>query len=132
MLKTARRLPLIVAGALLLAPVAGAPAQEGYSLDDFTLDTAQDLLDVCTLEEGHPHYWEAKAFCYGYFHGGADYQRALASGPQHKPIVCPPEGTTIREAVAVFVDYARTHAEYLDEAPMDVVFRAVTAEWPCS
>jgi hypothetical protein len=128
---TARTLPLIVAGALFLASGASAPAQEGYSLDDFTVDTAQDLLDVCTLEEGHPHYWEAQAFCYGYFHGGAGFHRALSSGPNYRPIACPSDEVTIRDAVDAFVVYARAHPEYLSERPMDVAFRAVSEEWPC-
>ena len=127
-----RTLPLIVAGALLLvASAAGAPAQEDFSLDDFTVETGQDLLDVCTVEQDHVSHWEARAFCYGYFQGGAHFHQALVSGERHDPIVCPPEGATVRDAVRHFVDYARAHPEYLSEAPMDVVFRAVAEAWPC-
>jgi hypothetical protein len=129
--ETARTLPLIVAGALFLASVAGASAQEGYSLDDFTVNTGQDLLDVCALEEGHPHYWEAQAFCYGYFHGGADFHQALSSGPNFQPIACPSGEVTVRDAVDAFVAYARAHPESLSEPPMDAAFRAVSEKWPC-
>jgi hypothetical protein len=31
----------------------------------------------------------------------------------------------------VFIAYAQAHLEYLDERPMDTVFRAVNDEWPC-
>jgi hypothetical protein len=127
----ARGLPWIVAGTLILASITKASAQEGYSLDDFTVDTAQDLLDVCTLDAGHPHHWEAQAFCYGYFHGGADFHRALSSGPNFQPIACPTDDVTIRGAVAAFVAYARAHPEYLSDRPMDVAFRAVSEKWPC-
>ena len=126
-----RTLPLIVAGTLLLASVATAPAQQGFALDDFTVDRGKDLFDICTLEEGDPNYWEAQAFCFGYFQGGADYHQALVSGPQLGPLVCPPASATIRDAVAGFVAYGRAHPEALDQAPMDVVFRAVTELWPC-
>ena len=126
-----RALPLIVAGALLLASAAAAPAQEGFSLDDFTVETGQDLLDVCTLDQDHVSHWEAQAFCYGYFQGGTDFHQALVSGERHDQIACPPEGATIRDAVRLFVDYARAHPEYLGEAPMDLVFRAVAEAWPC-
>ena len=126
-----RALPLIVTLALLLASAAGAAAQEGFSLDAFTVETGQDLLDVCTLDQSHVSHWEAQTFCYGYFQGGADFHQALVSGERHDPIACPPAGATIRDAVRHFVDYARAHPEYLSEAPMDVVFRAVTEAWPC-
>jgi hypothetical protein len=131
MLQDWRRLPFLVIGALLLATAVPAAAQEGYSLDDFTVEVAQDLLDVCTVPDDHVHYWEAQAFCFGYFQGGAAFHRALAAGPEHDPIVCPPAGVTIRDAVTLFVDYARRHPEHLDDAAMDVVFRAASEEWPC-
>ena len=126
-----RALPLITAGALLLASVVDAPAQEGFALDDFSVGTGQDLLDVCTLDRGHVSHWEARAFCYGYFQGGADFHQALVSGERHDPIACPPAGATVRDAVQHFVDYARAHPEYLNEAPMDLVFRAVSEAWSC-
>ncbi len=131
MLQRLRRLPFLVVAGLAVLSSAPAPAQDGFSLDDFKVDTGQNLLDICTLEEGHPSHWEAQAFCFGYFQGGADFHHALVSGPERSPMVCPPAGVTIRDAVAVFVDYARGHPERLAEPPMDVVFRAVTEEWPC-
>jgi hypothetical protein len=130
--KALRTLPLIVAGGLLLAAAGEASAQAGFSLDDFTVDSGQDLLDVCTLSADRPSYWEAQAFCFGYFQGGADFHQALMSGPAPRPIACPPDGATIRDAVTLFVDYARAHPESLEQAPMDLVFRAVAEEWPCS
>jgi Rap1a immunity proteins len=126
-----RTLPSIVAGVLFLAASTAPSAQEGYSLDDYNVDTAQDLLDVCTVQQGDQSYWEAEAFCYGYFQGGADFHQALTSGPGGKPLVCPPPDVKIRDAVAVFVTYARAHPESLDRAPMDVAFRAVSEKWPC-
>jgi hypothetical protein len=126
----------VVAAALVLALAAVAPAEaaddEGFALDDFQVETAQNLLDICTLDRSHPNYWEAKAFCYGYFQGGADFHQALASGPNFQPIVCPTDDVTVRDAVDAFVAYARAHPESLSERPMDVVFRAVSEKWPCS
>lgn len=104
----------------------------GFGLDDFQVDSAQDLFDICTLDRDQASYWEAQAFCFGYFRGGADFHRALVGGPNFQPIACPGPEATIREAVAVFVDYARAHPEQLTGAPMDVVFHAVSERWPCS
>jgi hypothetical protein len=113
-----------------VAPLAAADSQ-GFGLDDFELDTAQDLLDICTLDQSNDSYWAAQAFCFGYFKGGADFQRALTTGPEFQRIACAKPGTTIRDAVAVFIDYARAHPEELTKAAMDVVFHAVAERWPC-
>ena len=121
-------LSIALAGA---TPVAAA-GSEGFALDDFQVETAQDLADICTLDQSHSSYWEAKAFCYGYFQGGADFHHAMASVPQFQPIACPTDEATVRSAVDAFVAYARAHPEYLSERPMDVVFRAVGDRWPCS
>lgn len=124
-------LAVMLAAELALAPPAQAAGEPGFSLDDFQVETTQDLLDICTLERGHPSHFEAQAFCYGYFQGGADFHQALAAGPEFQPIACPTSEVTVRDVVATFVAYARAHPEYLDERPMDTAFRAVSAEWPC-
>jgi Rap1a immunity proteins len=125
----------IVTAALAVWLVSIVPLEAadnpGFGLDDFQLDSGQDLLDICTLDRSSASYWEAQAFCFGYFQGGADFHRALAAGPGFKPIACPAPEATIRDAVAVFVAYARAHPEQLDQAPMDVVFHAVSERWPC-
>ena len=112
-----------------LVPLEAAQ-DPGFALDDFKLKSGQDLLDICTLDRASASYWEAQAFCFGYFRGGADFQRALA-GPGLKPIACPAAGATVRDGVDVFVAYARAHPGELIQPPMDVVFRAVSARWPC-
>jgi Rap1a immunity proteins len=126
----------IVATALVMAvaaaPLAEAADDEGFTLDDFQVETAQDLLDICTLDQSHPSHWAAWAFCYGYFQGGADFHHALSSGPNFQPIACPTDQATVRDAVDAFVTYARANPEDLSERPMDVVFRAVSEKWPCS
>ncbi|MEA2079684.1 MAG: hypothetical protein U9P00_07480, partial [Pseudomonadota bacterium] len=40
---------------------------DGYTLEDFSLGTAGDLENLCTLEQSHPDHVAAKAFCYGFF-----------------------------------------------------------------
>ena len=125
----------IIAVALLAAVAAAPPveaAEEGFGFDDFRVETAQDLLDICTLDRSHPSHWEAAAFCYGYFQGGAHFHQAIASVPQFQPIACPTGEVTVRDAVDAFVTYARAHPDSLAERPMDAVFQAVGETWPCS
>jgi hypothetical protein len=125
-------LSIALAGAALGAAPAALAAGEGFAHDDFQVATAQDLFDICTLDQSHPDYWTARAFCYGYFHGGADFHEAMAPVPGFQPLACPEGAATVREAVDAFVNYARAHPEDLARQPMDVVFRAVGEQWPCS
>ena len=125
-------LSIALAGAALGPAPAAVAAGEGFAHEDFQVATAQDLFDICRLDQSHPEYWAARAFCYGYFQGGTDFQQAMAPVPDFQPIACPEGDATVREAVEAFVDYARAHPEDLSQQPMDVVFRAVGEQWPCS
>jgi hypothetical protein len=111
---------------------ADAADTDGYALSDFQLDTAADLIDICTLDAAHPHYPAAHSFCLGYFAGGQHYHRAVTRGPGLPPIACPDPGVTRDEAVDVFVVYMRANPQFLQEPPMEAVFRAAAAKWPCT
>ena len=110
---------------------AGTSGSDGYSLEDFDLHTAEDLLDVCTLESGHPEHNIAMAFCYGFFEGATHYDDALADSGMSSDIVCNPGGVTRTQAVTVFVQYMQANPQYGVEAPIDAIFRALVAKWPC-
>ncbi len=125
-----------VAAALAVAAFAATPASadghEGFTYEDFQARNAQDLMDICTVEESHSDYWEAKAFCFGLFHGGHKFHEALTSGESFDTIACPGPEATVEDAVTVFVNYARANPQHLEEPAMDMIFRAVSAQWPCS
>ena len=103
----------------------------GLTTDNFQLDSAQELLEICTLEAAHPDYQTAVGFCYGFISGGGHFHRALSQGPDFDAITCPPREITHDQVVRVFAAYARDNPQYMEEAPMDVLFRAAAAEWPC-
>jgi hypothetical protein len=115
---------------LILAAGFGT-AEAAFVPEEFKLDRAQELLDVCTVSPSHPDYMEAYGFCVGYFTGAMHYHRALAKGPDHKAIVCPEHTVTRAEAISVFVAWARDNPQYLTEEPLEAVMRAVVAKWPC-
>ncbi len=108
-----------------------AYAEEGFELDDFRLRSAQDLVDVCTLQPGHEHYDVAIAFCYGFFEGATHYDNALADSKLYADLVCEPDGVTRSQAVAVIMDYLTANTQYGSEAPIDASFRALIDRWPC-
>jgi hypothetical protein len=111
---------------------AATCAQAAFTPEEFRLDRAQELLDICTVSTSHPNYMEAYGFCVGYFTGAMHYHRALAKGPEHKAIVCPDHTVTRAEAISVFVAWARVNPQYMTEEPMEAVMRAAVAKWPCT
>ena len=104
---------------------------DGYSLEDFNLRTAADLVDICTLDQSHPDNVAARAFCYGFFEGGIQYAEAISTSPTFIKLVCRPPETTRTEAVDVFVAYVRANSQYASKRPIDTIYRALVAKWPC-
>jgi hypothetical protein len=88
-------------------------------------------VDICTLEQSHPDHVTAMAFCYGFFEGGTHYDDAISTSSTYRKIVCDPPGTTCTQAVDVFVTYVRASPQYASKAPIDTIFRALVAKWPC-
>lgn len=129
-----KKIALAMAVAMVLGTVASfAEAKESitYGHDDYELDTARDLLDVCTVAPAHEDHDVARAFCFGFFAGGLHFHDAVGGTPDFPRIACAPETTTRSEVVDTFVTYVRGHTQYLTEPPMQTVFRAVVNKWPC-
>lgn len=117
---------LMTAAALTLCAtplLAGQP-------QNFTLQTAQDLVSLCALEEQDPMMEAGRSFCYGYISGAHQYHQAIH--PHGDTNVCLPEPKPTRaEAAAQLVAWAKTNTQYLQEPPIDMLFRFAEATWPC-
>ncbi|MEA2093359.1 MAG: Rap1a/Tai family immunity protein [Pseudomonadota bacterium] len=123
---------VLTAGGLVSGQLwAQTKLSDGYTLEDFDLRTAADLVDICTLDQSHPDHVAARAFCYGFFEGGAHYDNAISTSPTYNKIVCNPPEATRTEAVEVFVTYVRANPQYASKAPIDTIFRALVVKWPC-
>ena len=99
--------------------------------DAFAIDTAGDLIEVCTVDNSHANHQAATAFCYGFFEGAAHYDNALEQSPLHVNLLCEPQDLTRQQAVAVVVEYLAANPQYNSEPAVDGAFRALIAEWPC-
>lgn len=99
--------------------------------DAFAIDTAGDLIEVCTFDNSHANHQTATAFCYGFFEGAAHYDNALEQSPLHATLLCEPQDLTRQQAVAVVVEYLAANPQYNSEPAIDGAFRALIAEWPC-
>lgn len=128
------RMTVVAASAMLVLLPVQAGAQDAGTVDvgDFAVDTAQDLLDLCSAEPGISLYAEAIQFCAGFFEGMKHYHDRMSAGPGIKRIVCAPEGVTLKDAIEVYIAYGKANPQYLSEDPADNVIRAAIAKWPCS
>ncbi len=113
---------------LLVPGLAGA-----ITAEDFQVRTTQELLDLCTVSASDPMAQQAIHFCHGYLVGAYHYHVEASAGPDGaKRLVCfPTSGVTRNEAVAMFVDWAKAHPQYMKEAPVETEFRFMIEKWPC-
>ncbi|MGH6899531.1 MAG: Rap1a/Tai family immunity protein [Geminicoccaceae bacterium] len=126
------RTTVLAASAMLALWPLQAGAQDGTAdLGDFAVDTAQDLLDLCSVDASNSLYIEALQFCYGFLEGMAHYHDRLV-GPESDPIVCPTGQVTRQDMVDMYIAFAQANPQFMDEDPADNVVRAAIAEWPCS
>ncbi|CAI8891111.1 Rap1a/Tai family immunity protein [Methylocaldum szegediense] len=118
---------LLLAALIHLSVVSAATAKE-----DFLVRNVQDLIDLCTTPADDPLNVAAVHFCTGYLVGAYHYHESEHSGPDSRPLVCPPDPKPTRqEAIAEFVSWTQAHPEYNNERPVDVMFRFLAERWPC-
>ena len=111
---------------------ADTKTSSGYSIEDFKLGTTGELVDVCSIETGHPDHAVAISFCYGFFEGATHYDNAIAQAEWYRDIVCIPPNVTRKQAVATFIDSINANPQHQSDAPIDAIFRALVAKWPCA
>ena len=110
---------------------AAQATNDGFTIADFRLNSAQELVDVCTVQAGTEHYDTAIAFCLGFFEGAVHYDEAISSLEWYSDLVCPPPEATRQQAVSVFIAYMGDNPDYGPEQPVDVIFRSLVNKWPC-
>ena len=105
---------------------------EAVTRDDFTMQTAQDLVDVCSVKPGEPNYEGALGFCYGFEEGAVQYYMTLAGSSPKDAYVCLPQPPPSRsDVIQWFLAWGRENSRYMTERPVDVFFRFLEATWPC-
>jgi Rap1a immunity proteins len=123
-----QRLVKVLLIALMLSPgIAGAATDE-----DFEVKTTRNLINLCTVSASDPRAEQAIHFCHGYLVGAYHYYLAESEDPREPRLVCIPEKAVTRnEAIAMFVEWAKAHPQYMNERPVDTEFRFLNEKWPC-
>ncbi|MCU0589261.1 MAG: hypothetical protein MUF52_14050 [Syntrophobacteraceae bacterium] len=117
---------MMIAGAFM--PVAAGAVSD----EDFKALTTQNLLNLCGAPTSDPLYREAHNFCQGYLVGAYHYYMAANEGPDGDRLVCfgdPPPSR--KEAISLFMEWAKARPEYWTERPVETQFRFLTEKWPC-
>ncbi len=121
--------------ALLLSVLLALPAialAGGVSEKNFRVEATQDLINLCTAASDDPLYPQAVNFCHGYLVGAFAYYEAESSGPKGIKLVCPPEPRPTRnETIKMFIEWVKTHPQYLNDKPVETEFRFLMEKWPC-
>lgn len=109
--------------------VLAAPATVlAVDKEDFHVDDAQDLVDVCTTPQTDPLYEAAMGFCHGYCVGAWQYYEA--SG---RKFVCVPEKEPTRvEVIDSFIDWAGRHPQYMQEGAVQTLFKYLASTYACT
>jgi hypothetical protein len=119
---------LIGAAVLAILPTrAGAVTQ-----DNFLARTTRDLVALCSAASNDPMRDAAIHFCHGYVVGAFHYYRATEASLGTARIVCLPDPPPSREqGIQNFVVWANQNPQYMNEVPVDTVFRFAAMKWPC-
>ena len=120
---------VLVLSLLLLVPGLSRATDE----KDFEVKTTQNLINLCTTPSDEALFAQAINFCHGYLVGAYHFYYAQSSGPGGNKLVCVPDPPPSRnEAIAMFIEWAKAHPEFLNEPPVETEFRFLTETWPCN
>jgi hypothetical protein len=122
--------------AMLAQPAAAqstaADANTDAVIESFELSDAKALVTACTVPAESTFYQTAKGFCLGYMSGAMQLYRAAAASPNVKNFVCPGHTVSRAEMRQVFLDWAASNPDRLNEPAIDSLVRSAVAKFPCS
>jgi hypothetical protein len=102
------------------------------TIEDFHVDSAEDLVMLCGAKPDSPNYVAAIHFCHGFGTGAYDYYLVQAAADPSKKFICPPDPAPTRnEALDGFVSWMGTHPQYENASAVDTLFRYLGETYPC-
>lgn len=123
------RLKLAVA---VTAAIAWSSA-DAAELQDFQVETVDQLARLCGASPSSDLYVEAIQFCYGYISGAVQFHNSIVGARGIKPIACPPATATREEFARYFANWVEGTAtpEQRSEPAIQGAARAAALRYPC-
>ncbi|HVJ42566.1 MAG TPA: Rap1a/Tai family immunity protein [Dongiaceae bacterium] len=107
-------------------------AADAVTIDDFRVETARQLADLCRTVPKDNDSLAATQFCQGFITGAYRYHLASQAGPGSKPVICFQGSEPSRgKAAAEFVSWLDAHPQYAGEDAVEAQFKWLTDTWPC-
>lgn len=95
------------------------------------LDTTADLVAYCDSEGATAEVQEGQDFCDGFIAGAGLLYLELVRAKKIAQIACADPVPTLAQAREAFVTWIGAHPEHLTDAPIDGLWRAMAATYPC-
>ncbi len=116
---------LFVAVALLASGAAVAADSS-----TFQLRNTGDLVVACSVPPDHALHANATGFCHGLLVGAYTYYNSTVSAENR--FICTPNPVPTRAKVmGDFVAWAKSRPQYVNEPPVDTLFRYLAETYPC-
>lgn len=126
---------LIVALAIAIvswdAHAQSAADADAITAEDFEVETADDLVEICAVDGSEQTYLAAIHFCHGFLSGSYHYYKSMALADPDEEFVCPTETTTRQQAADGFVAWIEEYPQYRSAEAIDVLYRYLAEAYPC-
>jgi hypothetical protein len=101
--------------------------------DDFLVNSAANLVSLCTASQSDPMFTPAMNFCHGFVTGTYRVIEAEEAATKRKQkMFCLPENKPTRDqAIAAFVPWASARPKTLGGTPTDAIAEYLSSQYPC-
>ena len=115
---------------MLVAALLTSGAAIAVESSTFRLRDTNDLVRACSVAPDDAVYANAMGFCHGLLVGAYGYYASTATAESR--FICPPNPVPTRAKVMNdFVAWARSHPQFMKDAPIDTLFRYLAETYPC-
>ena len=126
-----RQLACAASVALLLA--VSSAARANVTEQDFSLDTMEDLIDLCGVEASDPNAVAAIHMCHGYLTGLVHFHIVMGRALEGEIYCMKDEARPSRDQfVAMLVEWSSAHPEHDTLEAVDGVLMWAADTYPCS
>ncbi|MGD0108083.1 MAG: Rap1a/Tai family immunity protein [Rhodopila sp.] len=122
-----------VATLAIASMIASGARAAPVTREDFQVETAANLISLCSAAETDPLYTAARNFCHGFAVGTfrvlATEEAAMKT--KRKMFCMPATQPTRDQAIAGFVQWASDRPKPLAGSPTDAIAAYLAAAYPC-